>query len=79
MDGVLSSIPTGGNFIFCSNIFKPLNVEKCQKSQICVKNENLDLWEYLYKKQVSRTYLHKYLVMFQIFDTFQSTIWNFLQ
>ena len=47
MVDIVSSIPTEGNFIFCWNFFKSFNVnivQKCQKCQICVENENLD-WQ----------------------------------
>ena len=45
MIGVVSSIPTGGNLIFCWNFLKSLDVnivQKCQKCQICIENENLE-------------------------------------
>ena len=42
MASVVSSISTGGNFVFCWNILKPLNVDIVQKCQICVLNENLN-------------------------------------
>ena len=45
MVDIVSSIPTGGNFIFSWNFLKSFDVnivQKCQKFQICVENENLD-------------------------------------
>ena len=42
---VMNSIPTGGNFQFLLKLFKTLNVnfvQKQQKGQILVENENLD-------------------------------------
>ena len=49
MIGVVGSNPTGGNFIFCWNFLKPLDVDvaqKCQKCQICVNHENLEKVRY---------------------------------
>ena len=40
---IVNSIPTGGNFIFCWNLLKLLDVNFIQKCQICVICENLDL------------------------------------
>ena len=40
MVGVVSSIPTAGNFILLLKLFKPLCVQTCLKCQICVENEN---------------------------------------
>ena len=45
MVGVVRSILTGDNFIFCWNFWKPLDINfvlKCHKCQICVENENLE-------------------------------------
>ena len=41
MVGVVSSIPTGGNFSFCWNFLKLLDINIVQKCQICVENKNL--------------------------------------
>ena len=38
----MSTIPTGGNFIVCWNLLKPLDVNSVQKYQICVIYENLN-------------------------------------
>ena len=38
MVGVVSSIPTGSNFIFCWNFLKTYDVNIVQKCQICVEN-----------------------------------------
>ena len=46
----MSSIPTGGNFVFCLNFLKLLDVQKCQKYRICVENENFD---YTYEEPLS--------------------------
>ena len=43
---IVSSIPTGGNFIFCWNFLKPLDVsfvQKYQKCQICIRKNSIDV------------------------------------
>ena len=53
MASVVSSNPTGGNFIFLRHLDANF-VQKCQKCQICVIYENLD---YTNKRRYHRTYI----------------------
>ena len=50
MVGAVSSTASGGNFIFCWNFLKPLNVNIVQMCQICVENENLEYAQLHYNK-----------------------------
>ena len=71
MVGVVSSVPTGGNFIFCWNIFETLDVNFVQKCQICVENKPLDYFHY--RIQGPHTlFWGKNLMLFYVF-----ILWSF--
>ena len=53
MVSVVSSIPIGGNIIFCSNFLKLLDVNFVQKCQICIVNENLHYGILVFKSAIT--------------------------
>ena len=81
-DSVVSSVPTGGNFVFCWNILKLIDVNFVQKCQICVVSKNRKWGKIVsiyfidfhrlrtpYYLNLELTLLHNDMLWFNLFST----------